>query len=269
MVGALTHLGAQRPVARLPGGGPAFFIRKQGERIAGLRPAPGFQGRSLLARSIFWVGRRSEVIEGFIATYVHALIWRLSFGKIFLAGFFAALSLRPPTPASQPAQPGGGPLPTVDTGPQASETIRMKTYRVFPSRAGSPEGRNSPLWCSFLHFSQEKWRPPAGTPPGRCAPRWVKAPTARRVRTAGGLAPRPHAAGLPCAKADGTTCPPPPQKDKDRLSPVFVSPLGNWKQEKDMVSSPRRGRAVAGKRRPSPGPSGPGRGAPGGGGRSP
>jgi hypothetical protein len=134
---------------------------------------------------------------------------------------------------------------------------------------GSREEETPPPWCSFLHFSQEKWRPPAGTPPGRCAPRWVRAPTARRVRTTGGLAPRPHAAGLPCAKADGTTCLPPPQKDKDRLSPVFASPLGNWKQEKDMVSSPRRGRAVAGKRRPSPGPSGPGRGAPGGGGRSP
>ena len=25
-------------------------------------------------------------------------------------------------------------------------------------------------WCSFLHFSHEKWRPPAGTPRGRCAP---------------------------------------------------------------------------------------------------
>ena len=97
--------------------------------------------------------------------------------------------------------------------------------RISQTRVGSPEGRNSPLWCSFLHFSQEKWRPPAGTPPGRCAPRWVRAPTARRVRTAGGLAPRPHAAGLPCAKADGTNCPPPPQKDKDRLSPVFSSAL--------------------------------------------
>lgn len=166
------------------------------------------------------------MIEGFIATYVHALIWRLSFGKIFLAGFFAALSLRPPTPASQPAQPGGGPLPTVDTGPQASETIRMKTYRVFPSRAGSPEGRNSPLWCSFLHFSQEKWRPPAGTPPGRCAPRWVKAPTARRVRTTGGLAPRPHAAGLPCAKADGTTCPPSPTERQRPALAGLCLPVG-------------------------------------------
>ena len=32
--------GAAPRGARLPGGGPAFFIRKQGERIAGLCPAP-------------------------------------------------------------------------------------------------------------------------------------------------------------------------------------------------------------------------------------
>ena len=25
-------------------------------------------------------------------------------------------------------------------------------------------------WCSFLHFSQEKWRPPAGIPPGALRP---------------------------------------------------------------------------------------------------
>ena len=36
-------LGAQRPVARpAPGGGPAFFGRKPGERTPGLRPGPGF-----------------------------------------------------------------------------------------------------------------------------------------------------------------------------------------------------------------------------------
>ena len=52
--GLLPTLGRSAPGARLPGGGPAFFIRKQGERIAGLRPAPGDESRSLLARSTFW-----------------------------------------------------------------------------------------------------------------------------------------------------------------------------------------------------------------------
>ena len=47
-------------------------------------------------------------------------------------------------------------------------------------------------WCSFLHFSHEKWRPPAGIPPGRCAPRWVKAPTTRRVHNNGGRPPAQH-----------------------------------------------------------------------------
>ena len=89
----------------------------------------------------------------------------------------------------QPAQPGGGPLPTVDTGPQARIQKRGIPRRISQTRVGSPEGRNSPLWCSFLHFSQEKWRPPAGIPPGRCAPRWVKSPTTRRVRNNGGRPP--------------------------------------------------------------------------------
>ena len=170
-----------------------------------------------------------------------------------------------------PARPAGG---------RAAPCVGCRAAGQDTKRAGYPEGYTKPEWgvqrgetlpsgvLSSISHRRNGGRRQA-PPPGRCAPRWVKAPTARRVRTAGGLAPRPHAAGLPCAKADGTTCPPPPQKDKDRLSPVFASPLGNWKQEKDMVSSPRRGRAVAGKRRPSPGPSGPGRGAPGGGGRSP
>ena len=96
-----------------------------------------------------------------------------------------------PTYASQPAQPGGGPMPALDAGPQASPQKRGIPRRISQTRVGSPEGRNSPLWCSFLHFSQEKWRPPAGTPPGRCAPRPVKALTTRRVPTTGGEAPGP------------------------------------------------------------------------------
>lgn len=173
-----------------------------------------------------------------------------------------------PTPASQPAQPGGRAVTGVGSQFVRKRRARLPRFQK-PEKVGP--GRRKlllPGVLSSISHRRNGGRRQA-PPPGRCAPRWVKAPTARRVRTAGGLAPRPHAARLPCAKADGTTCPPPPQKDKDRLSPVFVSPLGNWKQEKDMVSSPRRGRAVAGKRRPSPGPSGPGRGAPGGGGRSP
>ena len=60
---------------------------------------------------------------------------------------------------------------------------------------GSREEETPPPWCSFLHFSQEKWRPPAGTPPGRCAPRPLrrhcpKGPYHRRP------GPRPHLAGL-------------------------------------------------------------------------
>ena len=55
VVGAFTGLGAQRPGAPA-WQGPCFLYKKAGERIAGVPPAPLFQGRSLLARSIFWVG---------------------------------------------------------------------------------------------------------------------------------------------------------------------------------------------------------------------
>src|SRR5699024_7378602 len=97
---------------------------------------------------------------------------------------------QPPYPVctkhlSQPAQPGGGPTPAWDTGPQASEAIETSTLRALPTRVGSPEGRTSPFWCSFLHFSQEKWSPPASTPLCRLAPRSVSPPTTRRVRTSG------------------------------------------------------------------------------------
>ena len=110
-----------------------------------------------------------------------------------------------PTHFPQPAQLGGGPLPTLDTGPQARKQKRGIPRRISQTRVGSPEGRNSPLWCSFLHFSHEKWRPPAGIPPGRCAPRWVKSPTTRRVRTHGGQAPGPTWQGLTCDGPNGTT----------------------------------------------------------------
>ena len=94
-----------------------------------------------------------------------------------------------PTPPSPPSR--GAADASVGCRAQASPQKRGIPRRISQTRVGSPEGRNSPLWCSFLHFSQEKWRPPAGTPPGRCAPRPVKALTTRRVPTTGGEAPGP------------------------------------------------------------------------------
>ena len=76
--------------------------------------------------------------------------------------------------------------------------------RISQTRVGRPEGRNSPLWCSFLHFSQEKWRPPAGTPPGRCAPRplWRQGP--KGPLPTGARPPAPLGRVEPALRPNGT-----------------------------------------------------------------
>ena len=75
-----------------------------------------------------------------------------------------------PTPPSPPSWGAGRSLRRMQ-GRRPGYKKSGIPRRISQTRVGRPEGRNSPLWCSFLHFSQEKWRPPAGTPPGRCAPR--------------------------------------------------------------------------------------------------
>ena len=67
---------------------------------------------------------------------------------------------------------------------------------------------------SFPLLSYKESRAPAGQagPPGRCAPRWVRAPTACRARTNGGEAPGPTWQGCPCAPSQRYSVPisPPP-----------------------------------------------------------
>ena len=89
-----------------------------------------------------------------------------------------------------PARPAGG---RAVTGVGSKVVGKRRTHLSWFQKTregGSREEETPPPWCSFLHFSQEKWRPPAGIPPGRCAPRPVKAPTTRRVPTTGGEAPK-------------------------------------------------------------------------------
>ena len=94
-----------------------------------------------------------------------------------------------------PARPAGG---RAVTGVGSKVVGKRRTHLSWFQKTregGSREEETPPPWCSFLHFSQEKWRPPAGIPPGRCAPRPVKAPTTRRVRSNGGRAPGPTLQG--------------------------------------------------------------------------
>ena len=111
----------------------------------------------------------------------------------------------PSTNSRLPARPAGG---RAVTGVGHKFVGKRKTHlsRFQKTReGGSREEETLPPWCSFLHFSQEKWRPPAGTSPGRCAPRRVKAWTTRRVRPTGGRAPGPTWQGTPCDGPARTT----------------------------------------------------------------
>ena len=57
----------------------------------------------------------------------------------------------------QPAQPGGGPLRTLDYGPQARQK-RRRTPAGSPQtrKGGSREEEPLPPWCSFLRLSPKK-----------------------------------------------------------------------------------------------------------------
>ena len=99
--------GAAPRGARLPGGGPAFFIRKQGERIAGLRPAPGFLKPLAGARFIFWVGKRSRAVAGLFRGPPTGPDLETFFLEIFFRLDFCAPRPKPsPRGEGGPAQPG-------------------------------------------------------------------------------------------------------------------------------------------------------------------
>ena len=81
------------------------------------------------------------------------------------------------THPSQPAQLVGGPLRAVGYGPPARQKKTEDLPRVLPTRAGSPEGRNPPLWPSFSPFLGRNGDPAGQAgPPGRCAPRLRNSP---------------------------------------------------------------------------------------------
>ena len=94
--------------------------------------------------------------------------------------------------------------------------------RISQTRVGRPEGRNSPLWCSFLHFSQETWRPPAGTPPGALRPEAASEARPEGSVTHGGQAPGPTGQGLTCAASKwyGVPTPPRPRHKKGPGQPA-------------------------------------------------
>ena len=192
-----------------PGGpptrrGPCFLYKKAGgKNRRGCPPAPPGNKPLAGARSIFWVG---GLWSGLFLAHVHQTRFGNAYSvKIFFAGYYSAKN------------------PAKENPPKESSQIRARTWaaskptavllRLYPQNRASEQraalktgvqGRSP--WCSFLHFSQEKWRPPAGIPPGALRPEAGPRGRARRVRTNGGRAPGPTSQGPTCDGPDGTTC---------------------------------------------------------------
>ena len=78
---------------------------------------------------------------------------------------------------SQKKVPKSGPVHGQHPNALSSRCVSIPKDGASEQRAVLKTGvQGQSPWCSFLHFSHEKWRPPAGIPPGRCAPRPAKGP---------------------------------------------------------------------------------------------
>ena len=222
-VGALTHLGAQRPEGVPARRGPCFLYKKAGgKNRRGFPPAPPGIKPLAGARSIFWVGRRSRAVAGLFrgpptGPDLETFFWKNIFGLDFCVprpkpspwgeggpaqpgrmrgrpgtqrsrrkpayrrqaighwfstrkgfggiapssvcfadsfpprGSRSQLQVCHPYPVCtkrlpQPAQPGGGPLPTLDAGPQARKQKKGDTPKDIPNQSGESRGEKlSPL----------------------------------------------------------------------------------------------------------------------------
>ena len=97
-------LGAQRPVSRpAPGGGPAFFGRKPGERTPGLRPGPGFLWPLVPTRWV-WGSLSLKRSRGYFLRDAKTDLGRIFRGKICWKAFWGKkvsnpLCLHPPPKA--------------------------------------------------------------------------------------------------------------------------------------------------------------------------
>ena len=150
----------------LSGAGIQAFSRESPDAKSrrGFPPAPPGIKPLAGARSIFWVGRRSKAVEGFIAAHVRAPIWKLSFGRIFFGWTFPS-PLPPSINPRFPARPAGG---RAVTGVGQMGRRPGKKRRRTP--AGSPQTRKGgareeeplPPWCSFPRLSPKKVGLPRG-----------------------------------------------------------------------------------------------------------
>ena len=122
----------------------------------------------------------------------------------------------PPSPPSRGAGRYGGRFSVCKKNKSPPSPVSK------PRDGGSREEETPPPWCSFLHFSQEKWRPPAGTPPGALRPEAASEARPEGSVTHGGQAPGPTGQGLTCAASKwyGVPTPPRPRHKKGPGQPA-------------------------------------------------
>lgn len=142
-----------------------------GKNRRGFPPAPPGIKPLAGARSIFCVrGKR----HGLFLAHVHQTRFGYAYSvKIFFAGYCSVENPAIENPKKESPQIWARRWGTIK--PSAVSLRRYPQNRASEQRAALKTGvQGRSPWCSFLHFSHEKWRPPAGTPPGRCAPRPVQ-----------------------------------------------------------------------------------------------
>ena len=167
---------------------------------------------------------------GLTATHVRALIWKLSFGRMFFAGFLGGTAfIQAEVPFS--LYRGGSPThfpPARPAGGRAAPCVGCRAAGQDTKKAGYPEGYPKPEWgvqrgetlpsgvLSSISHRRNGGRRQA--PPRGAAPRGRFGGTARRVRYPRGPGPRPHGAGsnLRCVQmVRRPDAAPPPATKKD------------------------------------------------------
>ena len=160
-----------------PGGpptrrGPCFLYKKAGgKNRRGFPPAPPGIKPLAGARSIFCVSGKRHGL--FLAKGHQTRFGNAYSVKIFFAGYCSAKNPAKENPKKE--------SPQIRARTWAASKRTAALLRLYPKNRASEQRaalktgvQGQSPWCSFLHFSHEKWRPPAGTPPGRCAPRPVQ-----------------------------------------------------------------------------------------------
>ena len=119
-------------------------------------------------------------------------IWKRLFGEKIFCWILLCEKIQPQK-ISQKKVSQSGNVHGLQSNPLPSRCAAIPKDGASEQRAALKPGvQGQSPWCSFLHFSHEKWRPPAGIPPGALRPEAASEARPRRVRTTGGGPPAPR-----------------------------------------------------------------------------